>query len=141
MPNPIRRRRFLALSTGAVAALSGCRSGSIFDSPVSIEVSVTNVTDDNHEVLVQLRGKNEDVGDYLGDGFISEPQTIELIREKVPQAQYSLRVILDSVEPKLEEEVRWEITENDCSHNSTVTITESNETTDLWANAQSCENT
>lgn len=141
MPVSVQRRRFLALCTGVATALAGCQSISALNSRVPVEIHISNSTDDHHEVHVQLRSTSEEVDDQIGEGFVSEAQTIEILSEKVPPATYTLRVILDEVEPATEKEVIWEITEKGCSHHSTITITSREATTDLWVNAQSCENT
>lgn len=135
----MHRRRLLTLSVSGVALLAGCQSILPGEPESDITLTVTNGTDENHEVWVQITGKDEDVDDQFGEELLLEGQTSDIVEVTVPQAEYTLTVSVNDIEPVIEQAVTWSVTDESCSTRGSATVVPGDEGPSLVLDASVCD--
>lgn len=134
------RRRLLVASISGGIGLAGCQSMPISNPELSIKLTITNATEENHEVWVQLTSTDDDVDDQLGKRLLLNPQDVENVTVDVPKGTYTLTVSVNDISPTVKRSVRWEITGQQCS-TGTMTVNVCDEEPELLVNVQSCDDT
>jgi hypothetical protein len=129
----------LGLSVSGVAALAGCQSILPGEPESDITLTVTNATDENHEVWIQITGKDDDIDDQLGEELLLEGKTSDVVDVTVPQAEYTLTVSVNDINPVLERAVTWSVTDKSCSTRGSATVVPGDEDPSLVLDASVCD--
>ncbi|PSQ27326.1 hypothetical protein BRD03_07050 [Halobacteriales archaeon QS_9_68_17] len=138
MPNStIRRREPLGLSASGVAGLAGCQSV-LSEQESDIALTVTNATDEKHEVWVQMTGKDDDIDDPVGEELLLNERMSYMVEATMPQAEYTLTVSVNDVDPFVERAVTWSVTDISCSNQGSATVVPGDEDPSIVFDTSMC---